>query len=126
MTCQVGSFDYQSNIPSWNIRCVLRSRLKLVSREEKMIMLMLSRKMLMLRRRILMLRRRMLRRKTVEATTQTYTVEATTQTYTLCEPAQPKCTSICHKSRTIWKFTGNKLQTRMRSTQIRHLPLHLP
>ena len=96
-------------IPSWNIRCVLRSRLKLVSRERKMIMLMLSRKMLMLRRR-------MLRRKTDEART---------QTYTLCEPAQPKCISTCHKSRTIRKFTGNKLQTRVRSTQIRHLPLHL-
>ena len=81
----------------------------MVSREKKMIMLMLSRKM--------MLRRRILRRKTVEVTT---------QTNTFSEPAQPKCTSICHKSRTIWKFTGNKLQTRMRSTQIRHLPLHLP
>ena len=88
----------------------------MVSREKKMIMLMLSRKM-RLRRRILMVRRRMLRRKTVEVTT---------QTDTFSEPAQPKCTSICHKSRTIWKFTGNKLQTRMRSTQIRHLPLHLP
>ena len=84
--------------------------MKLVSRERKMMMLMLSRKMLMLRRR-------MLRRKTDEART---------QTYTLCEPAQPKCTSTCHKSRTIRKFTGNKLQTRVRSTQIRHLPLHLP
>ena len=41
MTCQLGSFNYQSNIPSWNICCVLRSRLKLVSRERKM-MLMLS------------------------------------------------------------------------------------
>ena len=81
----------------------------MVSREKKMIMLMLSRKM--------MLRRRILRRKTVEVTT---------QTNTFSEPAQPKCTSICHKSRTIWKFIGNKLQTRMRSTQIRHLPLHLP
>ena len=91
MTCQLGSFNYQSNIPSWNIRCVPRSRLKLVSRERKMMMLMLSRKMLMLRRR-------MLRRKTDEART---------QTYTLCEPAQSKCTSTCHKSRTIRKFTGN-------------------
>ena len=81
-----------------------------MSRERKMIMLMLSRKMLMLRRR-------MLRRKADKART---------QTYTLCEPAQPKCTSTCHKSRTIRKFTGNKLQNRVRSTQIRHLPLHLP
>ena len=46
-------------IPCWNIRCVLRSRLKLVSRERKRMMLMLRRKMLMLRRRIL--RRRLLR-----------------------------------------------------------------
>ena len=53
--------------------------------------------MLMLRRKMLMLRRRMLRRKTVEART---------QTYTLCEPAQWKCTSTCHKSHTIRKFTG--------------------
>ena len=28
------------------------------------------------------------------------TVEARTQTYTLCEPAQWKCTSTCHKSPT--------------------------
>ena len=61
-------------------------------------MLMWSRKMLILRRK---------------------------QTYTLCEPAQSKCTSTCHKSRTIRKFTGNTPQTRVRSTQIRHLPLHL-
>ena len=96
-------------MPSWNIHCVLRSRLKLVSMERKMMMLMWSRKKLMLRRRIL-------RRKTHEART---------QTYTLCEPAQSKCTSTCHKSRTIRKFTGNTPQTRVRSTQIRHLPLHL-
>ena len=63
-----------------------------------MMMLMWSRKMLILRRK---------------------------QTYTLCEPAQSKCTSTCHKSRTIRKFTGNTPQTRVRSTQIRHLPLHL-
>ena len=44
-----------------------------------------------------MLRTRMLRRKTVEART---------QTYTWCEPAQWKCTSTCHKSHTIRKFTG--------------------
>ena len=104
MTCQLGSFNYQSNIPSWNIRCVPRSRLKLVSRERKMMMLMLSRKMLMLRRR-------MLRRKTDEART---------QTYTLREPEQSKCISTCPKSRTIRKFTGNTPQTRVRSTQIRH------
>ena len=85
-------------MPSWNIHCVLRSRLKLVSMERKMMMLMWSRKMLILRRK---------------------------QTYTLCEPAQSKCTSTCHKSRTIRKFTGNTPQTRVRSTQIRHLPLHL-
>ena len=91
-------------MPSWNIRCVLRSRLKLVSMERKMMMLMWSRKMLILRRK---------------------TDEARTQTYTLCEPAQSKCTSTCHKSRTIRKFTGNTPQTRVRSTQIRHLPLHL-
>ena len=53
--------------------------------------------MLMLRRKMLTLRTRMLRRKTVEART---------QTYTLCEPAQWKCTSTCHKSHTIRKFTG--------------------
>ena len=69
-----------------------------------MMMLMWSRKMLILRRK---------------------TDEARTQTYTLCEPAQSKCTSTCHKSRTIRKFTGNTPQTRVRSTQIRHLPLHL-
>ena len=60
----------------------------MVSRERKMMMLMLSRKMLMLRRR--------LRRKTDEART---------QTYTLREPDQSKCISTCHKSRTIRKFT---------------------
>ena len=109
MTCQLGSFNYQSNIPCWNIRCVLRNRLKLVSRERKMMMLTLKRKMLMLRRRIL-------RRKTEEPRT---------QTYTLCEPAQSKCTSTCHKSHTIRKFTGKMPQTRV-STQIRHRPLHLP
>ena len=53
--------------------------------------------MLMLRRKMLTLRTRMLRRKTVEART---------QTYSLCEPAQWKCTSTCHKSHTIRKFTG--------------------
>ena len=81
-----------------------------MSRERKMMMLMLRRKMLMLRRR-------MLRRKTDEART---------QTYTLCEPAQWKCTSTCHKSHTIRKFTGKMPQTRVVSTQIRHRPLHLP
>ena len=53
--------------------------------------------MMLMLRKMLMLRRRMLRRKTVEART---------QTYTLCEPAQWKCTSTCHKSHTIRKFTG--------------------
>ena len=63
-----------------------------------------------------MLRRMMLRRKTDEHRR---------QTYTLCEPAQSKCTSTCHKSHAIRKFTGKMPQTRV-STQTRHRPLHLP
>ena len=29
-----------------------------------------------------------------------------TQDHTLCEPAQPKCMSTCHKSHFVRKFTG--------------------
>ena len=46
--------------------------------------------------------------------------------HTLCASLSSQCISTCHKSRTIRKFTGNTPQTRVRSTQIRHLPLHLP
>ena len=46
--------------------------------------------------------------------------------HTLCASLSSQCISTCHKSRTIRKFTGNTPLTRVRSTQIRHLPLHLP
>ena len=38
-------------------------------------------------------------------------VEAQDGTHTLCEPAQSKCTSTCHKSHFIRKFTGKLTPT---------------
>ena len=46
-------------------------------------------------------------------------------THTLCEPAQSKCTSTCHKSHFIRKFTGKMAGPRW-STLIKHRPLLLP
>ena len=42
----------------------------------------------------------------------------------LCEPAQSKCKSTCHKSHFVWKFTG-KMPDASDTTSIEHRALTL-
>ena len=66
--------------------------------------MMMWRMMMLKRREIMMLRRR---------------TDPRTLDHTLCEPAQSKCTSTCHKSHFIPKFTGKMPRPRM-SPERRH------
>ena len=43
-------------------------------------------------------------------------------THTLCEPAQSKRTWTCHKSRFVWKFTG-EMPDEYENTLIKHRAL---